>query len=68
MLQDYNRGMQTEIEAITGQIIRYGEKCGIPTPFNRAVYALLKTRLQARQTNLLSEKRNENRSKHLKHY
>ena len=55
MLQDYNRGMQTEIDAITGQIIRYGEKCGIPTPFNRAVYALLKTRLQARQTNLLSE-------------
>ena len=55
MLQDYNRGIQTEIEAITGQIIRYGEKCGIPTPSNRAIYALLKTRLQARQTNLMSE-------------
>ncbi len=50
MLQDLSRGMQTEIEAITRQIIIHGEQTGIPTPFNRAVYALLKTKLQARQT------------------
>lgn len=53
MLQDFSRGMQTEIEAITRQVIFHGEKTGIPTPFNRAVYALLKTRLQARQTILI---------------
>jgi 2-dehydropantoate 2-reductase len=53
MLQDFNRGAQTEIDAITGQIIHHGEKNGIPTPFNRAVYALLKTRLEVKLTNLI---------------
>ncbi len=42
MLQDVKKGKKTEINAINGAIVRYGEKYGIPTPVNRVLTALVK--------------------------
>lgn len=35
MLQDILRGAQTEIDAISGEILKLGRKAGIPTPVNQ---------------------------------
>jgi len=42
MLQDMERGVKTEIDAITGSIIREGKKLNIPTPVNEVLYFLVK--------------------------
>ena len=42
MLQDLQAGKRTEIDAITGEIIRLAKEHGIETPSNEAVYALVK--------------------------
>jgi len=42
MLQDILRKRRTEIDFITGAIVSEGEKTGIPTPLNRAVWNLVK--------------------------
>jgi 2-dehydropantoate 2-reductase len=44
MLQDVNAGRRTEIDNINGIIIQYGEKNSIPTPYNDAVYCLIKAK------------------------
>ncbi len=41
MLQDVERGRQTEIDAINGHIARVAEKHGVPAPRNRALHALV---------------------------
>lgn len=41
MLQDLQRGRRTEIDAINGQIWRYGRSAGIPTPFNEILTRLM---------------------------
>ena len=41
MLQDLQRGHRTEIDAINGAIWRYGERLGIPTPFNEVMTRLI---------------------------
>ena len=41
MLQDILRGVPTEIEAICGEVIRYGRRCAVPTPVNEALYHLV---------------------------
>ena len=41
MLQDLRRGRRTEIGAINGAIWRYGERLGIPTPFNEIMTRLI---------------------------
>lgn len=41
MLQDLKKGRPTELEAITGEIIRSGQRTGIATPYNDALYTLL---------------------------
>ena len=43
MLQDLQRGAPTEIEAINGQVVRAGEKAGVPIPINLALYSLVKS-------------------------
>ncbi len=48
MLQDILRKRRTEIDFITGAIVSEGEKTGIPTPLNRAVWNLVKF-LEGRQ-------------------
>jgi 2-dehydropantoate 2-reductase len=42
MLQDIMAGKRTEIDAITGEIIRLGKELGIDTPSNEVVFALIK--------------------------
>jgi len=42
MLQDVLRGAPTEVDAINGAIVRTGEQKGIPTPFNRAAWLLVR--------------------------
>ncbi len=50
MLQDMERGRETEIEAITGQVIRRAEHLGIPVPVNRVVYELIKAMVAVRRS------------------
>ncbi len=42
MLQDVLAGRQTEIDWLNGGIVRFGEQMGVPTPMNRAIWALVK--------------------------
>jgi 2-dehydropantoate 2-reductase len=42
MLQDVLRGAPTEIEAITGAVVRLGEQAGVPTPVNAVLHRLVK--------------------------
>lgn len=41
MLQDAIARRPTEVAALNGGIVRFGEDCGIPTPLNRAIWALI---------------------------
>lgn len=45
MLQDINRGRETEIDAITGQVIKKAEAMNISVPVNRVVYELVKAKV-----------------------
>ena len=40
--QDLARGKKTEIDHLNGYIVRRGEALGVPTPANRALWALVK--------------------------
>ena len=42
MLQDIEAKRQTEIDYINGKIIEYGERAGIPTPYNTTLRSLVK--------------------------
>jgi len=42
MLQDVLRGARTEIDAICGEIVRLGERTGVPVPVNRVFWQLVK--------------------------
>jgi 2-dehydropantoate 2-reductase len=42
MLQSLEKGSRTEIDFINGSVVRWGEKCGVPTPVNRALVAGIK--------------------------
>lgn len=42
MLQDIEKGKQTEVDFINGVIVERGREVGIPTPFNEGVYRLIK--------------------------
>jgi 2-dehydropantoate 2-reductase len=42
MLTDVLRGAPTEIDAITGEVIRKGDELGVETPLNRIVYQLVR--------------------------
>jgi len=44
MLQDLDSGRRTEIDAITGAVLREAEKAGVETPVNRVLFALVKAR------------------------
>jgi 2-dehydropantoate 2-reductase len=49
MLQDLDSGRETEIDAITGQVIRRAELLGLPVPVNRVVYELVKAKVAAKK-------------------
>ena len=42
MLQDILAKRQTEVDFMNGAIVQWGEKIGVPTPLNRAMWALIK--------------------------
>lgn len=42
MLQDIEAGRQTEVDFMNGAICEWGEKTGVPTPLNRALWQLIK--------------------------
>jgi 2-dehydropantoate 2-reductase len=42
MLQDIERGRPTEIDSINGVIVAQGLNLGVPTPFNEAVWLLVR--------------------------
>ncbi len=44
MVQDIHRGAPTEIDAICGAVVRAGEKHGLATPVNRALWDLVRAR------------------------
>lgn len=46
MLQDLERGVRTEIDAITGAIVARGDRRGLPTPWNRLMLRLVRAREQ----------------------
>ena len=46
--QDLRRGKPTEIDHLNGYIVREGERLGVATPLNRALWALVKA-LEARK-------------------
>jgi 2-dehydropantoate 2-reductase len=41
MLQDFRRGVPTEIDVISGAVDRLGQEAGIPTPINSRLYQLV---------------------------
>jgi 2-dehydropantoate 2-reductase len=42
MLQDVLAKRQTEVDFMNGAIVQWGEKAGVPTPLNKALWALIK--------------------------
>lgn len=42
MLQDILAGRQTEVDFMNGAIVQWGEKVRVPTPLNKAMWALIK--------------------------
>jgi len=42
MLQDVLAKRQTEVDFMNGAIVQWGEKVGVPTPLNKALYELVK--------------------------
>ncbi|MCX5779393.1 MAG: ketopantoate reductase family protein [Firmicutes bacterium] len=44
MLQDIQRGRQTEIEALNGAVVRLGRDYAVPTPVNRVITTMLKAK------------------------
>ena len=49
MLQDIRRGAPTEIEAISGAVVREGERAGIPTPINWTLWSLVQGKVMLKQ-------------------
>jgi 2-dehydropantoate 2-reductase len=50
MTQDVLAHRQTEIDFLNGAIVRHGEEAGVPTPLNRAIWALVKALEDSRAT------------------
>jgi 2-dehydropantoate 2-reductase len=49
MLQDIRRGAPTEIEAISGAVVREGEHAGVSTPINRTLWHLVQGKVMLKQ-------------------
>lgn len=42
MLQSLEKGSLTEVDFINGAVVRWGERCGVPTPVNQTLVACIK--------------------------
>jgi 2-dehydropantoate 2-reductase len=40
--RDIELGRPTEVDAVTGELVRRAERLGVPTPLNAAIYAMLR--------------------------
>lgn len=49
MYQDFMRGAISEIDFISGAVIRYGTQYGVPTPVNQTVLLIFKALLEAKK-------------------
>ncbi|MCK5414209.1 MAG: 2-dehydropantoate 2-reductase, partial [Thermoplasmata archaeon] len=47
MLQDIERGKPTEIDALTGAVVRGGEETGVPTPVCSTILRLVRAKERA---------------------
>jgi 2-dehydropantoate 2-reductase len=47
MLEDVRAGRPTEIDFITGALVREAERLGVPVPLHTAMYRLVKARESA---------------------
>jgi 2-dehydropantoate 2-reductase len=47
MLEDIEAGRPTEIDLITGAVVREAERAGVPVPLHEALYALVRAKEQA---------------------
>jgi 2-dehydropantoate 2-reductase len=43
MRQDVDKGRRTEIDVINGAVVEAGRRLGIPTPYNDAMFWLMKS-------------------------
>lgn len=50
MLQDVRRGAPTELDVITGAILKAGDQTGMPTPINRTIYLLVKSLVSSKNS------------------
>ena len=50
MLQDIRRGAPTEIDVISGAILKAGDQTGMPTPINHTSYLLVKSLVASRSS------------------
>jgi len=57
MARDFERGRRTELEALTGALVRLAEAHDIDVPTTRAAYAVLKLRERLERDEKLGEKR-----------
>jgi 2-dehydropantoate 2-reductase len=48
MLQDISRRAPTEINTITGEVVRIGKQLGIPTPVNQLLLDLVRAKEKGR--------------------
>lgn len=42
MLQSLEKGQPTEVDFINGAVVRWGRRCGVPTPVNCTLSACVK--------------------------
>ena len=42
MLQSLEKGSVTEIDFVNGSVVRWGARCGVPTPVNQTLVAAMK--------------------------
>jgi 2-dehydropantoate 2-reductase len=50
MYQDLKRGAPTEIDTISGAIVRVGEEYGVPTPVNQTLWQLVRASVKQRHS------------------
>jgi 2-dehydropantoate 2-reductase len=55
MARDFERGRRTELEALTGALVRMAEAKDVPVPASRTAYAILKVRLQVESSHAGTE-------------
>ena len=56
MARDFERGKRTELEALTGAIVRLAARTGVDVPTTRAAYAILELRERLETTQISAKK------------